>query len=358
MEERSLKVYGTDKTFFSKISTTISRLLIPTQIGLNGMLISIKRNALIKAYEPYKNANETENSKKKEALTKKFEDAFALYLESIDKYIMDSIYKKVKNGTATTFEKDALSDYYSIINLKQNEYVEYKNRKQKYLMELDYETVVNSCKEKTLDQYEKLYIEKMDSLYKGILKNYAVKLADSLTTKYENKNKVFEKIFSTVEEYSNKVLKIKIEKEADTLSDEVKELYDKLDKFSIGKLDERDVIEKKLIILGISRNLFTHSLPLSVAEQCYIKLLKDTRTSIIEAESDLKRNKIYEMFLEVVEAYNDKLLSTKVYWEKPELKEEYKEFTDNYRKIEKLKDSKTEYDKSSRKDDKKRKQKN
>ena len=54
---------------------------------------------------------------------------------------MDSIYKKVKTNTASEFEKDALSKYYGVISLKENEYVEYKFRKQKYLMELDKETV-------------------------------------------------------------------------------------------------------------------------------------------------------------------------------------------------------------------------
>ena len=87
MEQRSLRVVETDKTFFSKISSTISKILIPTRVGLNGVMISIKRNSLIKAYNSYlENNNE-------EAL-KKYEDSYALYLEAIDKYIMDSLYKK------------------------------------------------------------------------------------------------------------------------------------------------------------------------------------------------------------------------------------------------------------------------
>ena len=51
MEERSLRVVGTDKTFFNKLTSTLNKLLIPTQIGINGMRISMKRSALIKAYE-------------------------------------------------------------------------------------------------------------------------------------------------------------------------------------------------------------------------------------------------------------------------------------------------------------------
>ena len=121
MEQRSLRVISTNKNFFSKLTNTISRLLIPTKLGINGIMISIKRSSLVKAFEAYK--NETKDEAKKEILSKKYEDAYTLYLEAIDKYIMDSIYKKVKNGTATEFEKDALSNYYEVIHLKQTEYL-------------------------------------------------------------------------------------------------------------------------------------------------------------------------------------------------------------------------------------------
>ena len=53
MEERSLRIYQ-EKTFFSKISNTITKILTPTKIGINGMLISIKRNNALKAYEAFK----------------------------------------------------------------------------------------------------------------------------------------------------------------------------------------------------------------------------------------------------------------------------------------------------------------
>ena len=49
MEEKSIRIYDSEKTFFSKITSTISKLLIPTKIGINGMIISIKRNNILKA---------------------------------------------------------------------------------------------------------------------------------------------------------------------------------------------------------------------------------------------------------------------------------------------------------------------
>lgn len=72
-----------------------------------------------------------------------------MYLDAIDKNIMDSIYKKVKNNTANEFEKNALSKCYMIVHLKENEYVEYKYRKQKYLLELDYESNIKFGKRKS-----------------------------------------------------------------------------------------------------------------------------------------------------------------------------------------------------------------
>ena len=127
MEEKSLRVY-TDKKFFTKITNTITKLLIPTRIGINGMLISIKRNNVLKAYENYTEGQE--EALKQNELEKKYEDCFSLYLESIDKHMMDNVYKKVKNDTATAFEKEALSKYYMVIHLKDTEYLEYKYRKQ------------------------------------------------------------------------------------------------------------------------------------------------------------------------------------------------------------------------------------
>ena len=149
MEQRSLKVLDADKTFFTKISTTISKLLIPTRVGINGLLISMKRNNVLKAYEAYTASKESEDSTKTEQDAQKYEETYSLYLESIDKYIMDSVYKKVKSGTASHFERDALSKYYTVVHLKDEEYVEYKHRKQKYLLELDYESLLLTRKRKT-----------------------------------------------------------------------------------------------------------------------------------------------------------------------------------------------------------------
>ena len=334
MEERSLRVYQ-QKTFFSKIGTTISKILIPTRIGFNGVMISVKRNNLLKAYDAFKEYKE-EDISKKESLSKKYEDTFALYLESIDKFVMDSIYKKVKNGAASPFEEDALSRYYMITHLKETQYLEYKYRKQKYLLELDYESIKESNKEKAIQKYNKFYIEKMDTLYKGILKNYSVQLADNLKTSANDKNEIYDKVFDTVEEYVTNILNLKMKSEEYTVDSETLEQYDKYSKFLAGKPDSIDVLEKKMIILAISRKVFTHSLPLITAEQCYEQLLNEVRSELVHSKNDRKFNKAYKMLLTIIEEYNVNLLSTKIYWERPADREEYKKFWEEFKKIDAL----------------------
>ena len=332
VEERSLKVYSKDTTFFNKISTTLTKILIPTKIGINSMMINIKRSAVIKAYEQIRAAEENGATDKTEALKGKYDDSYTLYLEAIDKNIMDSIYKKVKNDTASLFERNALSDYYNVVHLKDKEYLEYKYRKQKFLLELDYETLKAVKKEKIISKFMPVYLEKMDIIYKGILKNYSVKLADGLKATRVNQVDVYKNIFSTLEDYIKNVLPIKLDTDEGKKYEKILKDYEEYEAFSVGKLDEREFLEKNMILLGLSRVLFTHSLPLVAAEQCYNKLLRDTRSLIVKTKNEEKKEHAYQMLLKLIEDYNVKLLSTKVYWDKIEEREAYKKFWDSYSK--------------------------
>lgn len=335
MEETSLRITGANKSFINKISNTISKFLIPTKIGINGMLIGAKRNSMLKAFEHFNSVED------KEVYEKKYEECYIVYLESLDKYVMDSIYKKVKNNSASDFEKDALSRYYGVISLKENEYVEYKFRKQKFLIELDYENIKISGKDKIIEKFRDFYIDKMDWLYKGILKNYSIKLADS-TSKFDStKEWIYIKIFNTLKEYIENILTIKFELDSQKekpLLTEIKKDYEEYEKFEVGKLDQKDIIEKNMLLLGISRKLFTHSLPLTVVEQCYMKLLKDARCLVQDTKIAVKREKAYGMLMNLIEDYNTKLLATKVYWENSDIRENFKKLWSKYQKIIKLKD--------------------
>lgn len=327
MEERSLRISGANTTFFNKISNTFTKIITPTKDGINSIIISSKRNNLLKVYEAL---NEKELDE--EEIEKKYEEVYTAYLETLDKYVLNSIYRKASNGTATEFQRKALSQYYGIVQLKENEYIEYKYRKQKYLLELDNENVRILNKEKLTNKYKKFYISKMDELYKRILKNYSIKLADNIREYDSSKEFIYTKVFITLEEYIKNILPLKTENK------EFLELYQKFEKFIVGKLDTRDNIEKNMTLLEISRKLFTHSLPLVVAEQCYLKLLKDARCLVQDTKIAAKRERAYEMLINLIEDYNIRLLSTKVYWDNLKEREEFKKFFDRYKEIEKQKD--------------------
>lgn len=344
MEQKSLRVLDTNKTFFSKITSTISKIMIPTKVSLNSLIISMKRNNLIKAYMNYNLAVKENDADVKEQAYKKYEDMYSIYLEAIDKHIIDSVYKKVKNGTATEFERNALSKYYLVVSLKEKQYLEYKYKKQEYLLNVDYESVSNLKKESVIEKYNTFYVSKMDSLYKGLLKNYSVQLTDS-SNKTQTLEETYNKIFDTLEKYIIEILPIKLRVDN---KDEYKSILDDYDKFEsmlVGKHDEKDRIKKKMHTLSISRGLFTHSLPLSAAEQCYIKLIKDTRNVIVKSNTKPKREKSIELLIDLIEEYNIKLLSTKVYWDKPQEKEEYKKFWEEYKNIQNIKSLKEQYKK-------------
>ena len=335
MEEKSLRITGTNTTFFNKITKTLTKMLIPTKIGINGMLITMKRNSMLKAYENYIKDTEDYN---KEELEKKYEETYTVYLETLDKYVMDSIYKKVKNNTATEFEKDALSRYYEVTSLKEKEYMDYKYRKQKYLLELDKENVDILSKEKIQEKYNKFYVNKMDTLYKAILKNYSIKLADTTNIYDSSKEWIYIKIFYTLEEYIQNILTLKMNIENQEEFKDIVDDYDRFESYTVGKLDTKDNIEKNMILLGLSRKLFTHSIPLIVAEQCYEKLLRDARILVQDTKMAAKREKAYLMLINLIEDYNIRLLSTKVYWSNMQERDNYKKFWDKYKEITKLKE--------------------
>lgn len=331
MEEKSLRIVGADKNFFGRLTNTLTKIIMPTKIGLNGIIISMKRNAMLKAYSNLREVEE--GSEKAEAVSKKYDSAYASYLETIDKYIMDSVYKKVKNKVASKFEEDALSKYYTVTSLKDTQYTEYKYRKQKYLIELDYAGLEAGKKDKVFAKYKTFYYKTMEGLYKGILKNYSVQIANAINETASAKDVIYKKIFDTIENYLENVLPVKIECEPNIDTDIV-EQYDKFTAFLAGKLDKKDTIEKQMIVLGISRKLFTHSLPLVVAEQCYVKLIKNVRDLIITSPNKKKEELAYNMLIELIEEFNIKLLSTKIYWDNSDERQKFKVFWDKYKALE------------------------
>ncbi|MBR2744621.1 MAG: hypothetical protein IKE01_04935 [Clostridia bacterium] len=337
MEEKSLRVYDTEKTFFSKIGNKLNKWLTPGRLGINNVLITLKRNNMLKCYENY--IQNEKNNDRKGVYLKKYEEAYSLYLDSIDKNIIEAIYKKVKNNTATEFEKNALSKYYNIIHIKDLDYTEYKNKKQKFLLEIDYETVQAGGKSKVITRFNNFYYDKMETLYKNLVKQYSVKLLEDNTE--NEKNDIYNKIYTILDEYITKMLPYKMEQDpTKELFVEIKDEYEETKSIKVNKLDQNDVIEKNMLLLGLSRRLFTHSLPLGVAEQCYNKLLDDLRNLIVDTRISKKKDRAYTLLLRFIEEFNLKVLSTKVYWDNAEERNSYREFWKKYQEIENIEDTK------------------
>ena len=233
-----------------------------------------------------------------------------------------------------------MSKYYFVVSLKEKQYLEYKYRKQEYLLKVDYESVTNLKKESIIEKYNKFYTAKMDTLYKGLLKNYSIQLADTVSSKLDSIDSTYNKIFSTLETYISDILPIKLRVSNKENYKNIIDDYERYESMLVGKLDERDRIRQKMVLLGISRELFTHSLPLIAAEQCYEKLINDVRNLIANSKTKARRDTTFELLIELIEEYNIRLLSTKVYWDKPEKREEYKKFWNKYKEIKKIEDEK------------------
>ena len=154
-----------------------------------------------------------------------------------------------------------------------------------------------------------------------------------------SKEWVYNKIFYTLEDYIQNILSLKMETSDDSELKKVLKDYEKYESYAVGKLDTKDIIEKNTVLLGISRKLFTHSLPLIVASQCYEKLLRDARLLVQDTKIATKRERAYSMLINLIEDYNIKLLSTKVYWENPKDREEFKTFWNKYQQILKIKET-------------------
>ena len=153
------------------------------------------------------------------------------------------------------------------------------------------------------------------------------------------KNGYTKKIFYTLEEYIQNILSLKIRIGKDEDIKNVIKDYENYETYTVGKLDTKDNIEKNVLLLSISRKLFTHSLPLIVAIQCYEKLLKDARTLVQDTKIATKRERAYSMLINLFEDYNVKLLSTRVYWDNAKDREEFKTFWNKYKEICKLKET-------------------
>lgn len=338
MADKRLKIVNANTNFFGRVASRIRDVLVPTKLGVNSFLISLKRGSFVKAYKNLNRAKEGYSQERREVAEKRYKDAYSEYLEAIDKYIMDSIYTKVSTNSATKVEKKALADYYKITTYKNDQYDEYRFKKQLFLLSLDYE-LQNERLKKVDSRYEEVYMEKQTSVYRNLLKNYSIRLVDNTSNNNVSKNDVYMAIFKTLNEYVKNILPLEIKYSKTNRYKTVIAQYDTYKSY-VGKLDEKENLEKQMLLLSMSRTLFTHSLPLGVVENCYQKLIKDTRILLKRNKNTPEKlNKAFRMIKLIVEEFNNKILEGKIYWEDKEEKKQVQAFWNAY-KLAKTEDEK------------------
>ena len=279
-KSKTLKIITTNTNFIGRVASTIRNILVPTKIGMNFFLISMKRRAYIKSEKILEKVKEAPSKSQREEAERKYNIAYEEYLEAIDKYIMDSIYAKVRTDRATKVEKRALEDYYKINTNKSEQYEEYKNKKQLFLLSLDYKVLKASGK-KIDEKYEELYAVKETKIYRNLLKNYSVRLADNRLISNEKKNGIYMEIFRSLAEYVKEILPLEMKHSKINKYSKIQSEIDRYNSY-LGKLDEKDNLERTIILLNISRTLFTHSLPMPVIEECFRKIIKRYKKSFNE----------------------------------------------------------------------------
>lgn len=279
-KSKTLKIITTNTNFIGRVASTIRNILVPTKIGMNSFLIAMKRRAYIKSEKILEKVKEAPSKSQREEAERKYNIAYEEYLEAIDKYIMDSIYAKVRTDRATKVEKRALADYYKINTNKSEQYEEYKNKKQLFLLSLDYKVLKASGK-KIDEKYEELYAVKETKIYRNLLKNYSVRLADNRLISNEKKNGIYMEIFRSLAEYVKEILPLEMKHSKINKYSKIQSEIDRYNSY-LGKLDEKDNLERTIILLNISRTLFTHSLPMPVIEECFRKIIKRYKKSFNE----------------------------------------------------------------------------
>ena len=115
MEEKSVRIYDTNTTFFRKITNTLNKLFVPTKVGINSFLISLKRNNLLKAYNMYISSNLPKDKKENITFLKEFSSSTQKVISGFSIYYNNSIYSS-KSISLVTFNK--------LEDSKINEYIE------------------------------------------------------------------------------------------------------------------------------------------------------------------------------------------------------------------------------------------
>ncbi len=331
MAELQLKVVkNTDKGIFGKAINNFNKIFYSSGGNFFNIVMNTKRSSLLKAYSNAEDIKSLKSESKQKAVSEKYEKAFENYLNTIERYITETVYTRVKKKVSNLKENQLLSEYYEINALKGNEYCEYRYRIQLMLLHIDWETVISTKSDIFINKYKKFYVGVVGQLYKSIMRHYAIQI----TNTPGEKEKVFEKIYSLTENYIQDFLPYLEQSDENKLIVEAYKNYvEKIDTFA--RKDFND-IKRELHLLELSKKIFVYSLPTLAAEECYLSIMEKARTIISNTYISADKFETYCLLLDVIESYNYNVLSQKVVWDNDEEKEKYKEFWNQFLEYKKL----------------------
>ncbi|MBQ8298770.1 MAG: hypothetical protein IJX99_03125 [Clostridia bacterium] len=334
MPELQLKVVkNTGDGIWGKALNNFNKVLYSSGGGLFNIVINSKRNSLLRASANYEEIATISNEKKRNTVAEKYEKVYDNYLNTLEKYITDTVYNRVQKRIGTIKENKLISEYYETNSLKGTEYCEYKYKRQLMLLQMDWETIVNSKSGYFVEKYKKFYSNVADQLYKGLMKHYSVKL----TNKNEDKNALFEKIYSLIDGYIKFVLPYLAESEGrEKVLDGYKNYVEKIDMYAKKEINS---LKKDLYLLELGISLFVYCLPILATEECYMDLLERARRSLPNIYITADKFEMYNLLLDVIESYAYNVWSKKSMWESDIEKQDFENFwakLTEYKKLQRI----------------------
>ena len=266
---RDLVIYKPNNSAFTRLNKLFSKILPKQKNSLNYILISIRRNNVIKKYNLF-----LDNKKEID----RFNEAYDLYIQALSDCIMNKIYKKVKHGVANDDEKNILSNYYYILKLKEDKYEEYSLRKQKYLLLLDYEQIKQ---EKIFDSFKEVYLFKIEEIYNKLLELY-------------DNNEIIESIIETLDEYSKDFTIFGREEEKRYKTQETEHNED----------DIIEKIQKEEMLLDLSKIKFKSIISEKSNNSIYIRIIEDLNDWLNNNINKNNFKEIFNLLLRIIKKYS------------------------------------------------------
>lgn len=330
-EQVQLKlVKRTEEGFLGKAMSNIGRAVYSSGSSLYTLLISTKRSGVLKHFSNYNSAMEIVDENKRNSVIAKYQKVFENYLSTLEKYITETIYTKMQKKVSNMEEDKIMASYYEINALKGIDHVEYKNRLQMLLLNMEWSSISATKTGKFLDKYKEFYLYNMEELYKASMRHAAVLLANAK----EGDQDKYDVVYNLIENYIKNILHILPESKQNTqIIEDYKKYVLTLD--SYAKKEYND-LRRKLSLLGFGRVLFVYSLPTIAAEQCYINIITAARTYLSNYFIEADKYEAYQVLLDAIEEYVDNVLVKKSYWNTVTEEEEFKKFNTKWSELKKL----------------------